>query len=128
MIDMAELGPLQKEIMETVWRLRKANVQDVLADVNARRKESLAYTTVMTVMTQLWEKGLLSRRKLGKAYVYRPTSDRRGYNVERIREFFSSLFGAGETVTASHILDALEDDDPAKVNELVKELKERNYI
>lgn len=125
---MAELGPLQKEILETVWRLRRTSVQSVLDDVNSRRKDALAYTTVMTVMSQLWEKGLLSRRKIGKAYFYRPTSDRRGYNVERIKEFFSTLFGAGEKVAASHILDALEDEDPAKVKELIEELKERNYI
>jgi predicted transcriptional regulator len=133
---MSDLGPLQKEVIEVMWNLRRASVQDVLDEINkkrinttngdVRKCEPLAYTTVMTVMTQLWEKRLLTRRKIGRAYVYRPTSDKRGYVVSRIQEFFDTLLGRGETTVASHLLDALEDE--GKINELLDELKNRKYI
>jgi len=139
---MSELGPLQQEVIETMWRLRRATVQDMLDAVNARRAraedardsagarktEPLAYTTIMTVMTQLWEKKLLTRRKIGRAYVYRPTSDERGYHVSRLQEFIAGLFGRNESVVASHLLDALEDEGGGRVDELIRELRERKYI
>lgn len=139
---MSELGPLQREIMETMWQMRRSTVQDVLDKVNARRARAagahdaagvrktdpLAYTTVMTVMTQLWEKKLLTRRKIGRAYVYRPTSDERGYHVSRLQEFIANLLGRNEGVVASHLLDALEDEGRGRVDELVRELRERRYI
>lgn len=125
---MSELGPLQKRIMDVIWRVRRASVQDVLDEINRGGRGALAYTTVMTVMTQLWEKGLLSRRKSGRAYIYRPTSDERGYNVRRIQEFFARLLGRDEKYVASHLLDALEDEDPDQIEALIKELKERKYL
>jgi len=123
-----DLGPLQGKIMEVLWRMRRGSVQAVLDEINKERAEPLAYTTVLTVMSQLWERGMLSRRKNGRSYIYRPTSDKRGYKVERIRNFFVSLFGTEEKVVASHLLDALEDEDPSRIDELVRELKERKYI
>jgi predicted transcriptional regulator len=114
--------------MEVLWRMRRGSVQAVLDEINKERAEPLAYTTVLTVMSQLWERGMLSRRKNGRSYIYRPTSDKRGYKVERIRNFFVSLFGTEEKVVASHLLDALEDEDPSRIDELVRELKERKYI
>jgi predicted transcriptional regulator len=44
------------------------SVRDVLETATGRRR---AYTTVMTVLERLWRKGLLSRRRLGRAYLYR---------------------------------------------------------
>lgn len=65
------LGPLEAEVMEAVWRARSAvTVRDVLARLNARRRPALAYTTVMTVMARLAEKGVLDRVRDGKSYRY----------------------------------------------------------
>lgn len=40
--------------------------------VQARLDSDLAYTTVMTVLTRLWNKGVLDRRRVNRAYVYSP--------------------------------------------------------
>lgn len=56
--------------MRAVWRLERARVPDVRKAL--RWPKPLAYTTVMTVLGRLVEKGFLAREKEGRFYVYRP--------------------------------------------------------
>src|SRR3979411_272764 len=70
----AFLGPLETDVMERLWKRRHATVRDVVDDLGKSR--SLAYTTVMTIMTRLHAKGLLVRDRDGKTYVYRPAFSR----------------------------------------------------
>ncbi|MGH2759093.1 MAG: BlaI/MecI/CopY family transcriptional regulator [Actinomycetota bacterium] len=68
------LGPLEAEVMRVVWPAKvPVSVREVLARLNEGRSEALAYTTVMTVMTRLADKGVLSRRPEGRGYVYEAT-------------------------------------------------------
>ena len=65
------LGPLGAEVLEAVWRLgRPLTVREVLVEVNSRRREPLAYTTIMTVLARLTQREALARRRVGRAYVY----------------------------------------------------------
>ena len=65
------LGPLEAEILETLWQLgRPASVRNVLESLNKARRPPLAYTTVMTVLSRLAEKGVLTRQQEGRGYVY----------------------------------------------------------
>ena len=69
------LGPLEGELMEILWRAKRPmTVRAVLEEANRRRARPLAYTTVMTVMTRLAEKGVLARRREGRSYAYDPTA------------------------------------------------------
>jgi predicted transcriptional regulator len=64
-------GPLESEVMDAVWRAaRPVAVREVVDDLNDSRPEPLAYTTVMTVMSRLTDKDVLSRRKAGRGYLY----------------------------------------------------------
>jgi predicted transcriptional regulator len=65
------LGPLEAEVMEIVWASDgPVSVRAMLEQLNRGRREQLAYTTVMTVMSRLVEKDVLSRRRDGRGYVY----------------------------------------------------------
>ena len=65
------LGPLESEIMQLVWGAEgPVSVRNVVDQLNARRREDLTYTTVMTVMTRLAEKGALTRVREGRGYHY----------------------------------------------------------
>jgi predicted transcriptional regulator len=66
------LGTLERDVMAVCWEQSDICVRDVCA----RLSSAVAYTTVMTTMDRLFKKGLLSRRKLGRAFVYRPTVTR----------------------------------------------------
>jgi len=65
------LGPLEAEVMEILWAADEPmTVRQLLERINRRRKPPLAYTTVMTIMSRLVEKEILSRAKQGRGYVY----------------------------------------------------------
>ena len=68
-----QLGPLENEVMALVWQASAPlPVRDVLETLNEARtrKNQLAYTTVMTVLSRLAEKGALHRTAAGRGYVY----------------------------------------------------------
>jgi predicted transcriptional regulator len=66
-----DFGPLESEVMDVVWQAgRPVAVREVIDDLNGSRSEPLAYTTVMTVMSRLADKDVLSRCKAGRGYVY----------------------------------------------------------
>lgn len=62
---------LEAEILKVVWERKSATVREVWLELRSQGKR-LAYTTVMTVMVRLYEKGVLKRTKEGKRYRYFP--------------------------------------------------------
>lgn len=68
--DISEtLSGLERQVFLAVRQSGQAQVHDIMARLGADGRE-LAYTTVMTVLVRLWEKGYLVRRKKGKAFRY----------------------------------------------------------
>lgn len=63
------LGDLERQVFLLVRGSGRASVADVTERLSAEGRP-LAYTTVMTVMTRLFEKGYFLRRRQGKAYLY----------------------------------------------------------
>jgi predicted transcriptional regulator len=67
------LGPLGAEVMAVLWSAGEPlSVRAVLDRLNHGRSERLAYTTVMTVLTRLAERGAATRTLAGRGYVYQP--------------------------------------------------------
>ena len=83
------LGPLETAVMERLWKRRQATVRDVVEDLAKSR--SLAYTTVMTIMTRLQAKGLLARERDGKTYVYRPALTRAEHRARLSQDLVRGL-------------------------------------
>ena len=78
-------GDLEAAVMDRMWSYgRAASVRDVLEDL--QRDRSIAYTTVMTVMDNLYKKGWLRRRRVGRAYEYEAVASREGYTAKLMRE------------------------------------------
>ncbi len=70
------LGPLEAEVMQGLWKAGEPlTVRQLLERLNDARSQPLAYTTVMTVMNRLAEKGALRRDRRGRGYAYEPTAD-----------------------------------------------------
>lgn len=63
------LGALEAEIMKYMWDIGQARVRHILKLIDNKRP--IAYTTVMTVMGHLVEKGLLTRTTNGNCYIYK---------------------------------------------------------
>ncbi len=70
------LGPLEAEAMERIWAAdRPLTVRELLDQLNDHRSSPLAYTTVMTVMSRLVDKGALTRERDGRGYRYAAAVD-----------------------------------------------------
>jgi predicted transcriptional regulator len=107
-----DFGPLESEVMDAVWRAeRPVAVREVVDDLNSRRSEVLAYTTVMTVMSRLTEKEVLSRRKAGRSYLYEANApDAAGIAVKDVLRAYGD-------VAVAHFADAAR-ADPALLRRL----------
>jgi predicted transcriptional regulator len=80
------LGSLESELMERLWFLGETSVRDLHGEFAPR----LAYTTVMTTLDRLYKKGLLTRRKAGKAYLYVAAFDQKQYR-ERLAQHWIGM-------------------------------------
>jgi predicted transcriptional regulator len=65
------IPPLELEALKSLWALGEATVREVQAEMNHRRP--LAYTTVLTLMDRLAARGVVTRRKQGRAHIYQAT-------------------------------------------------------
>ncbi len=83
------LGPLEQEVMDCVWREESVSVRDVHSCLKKSRK--IAYTTVMTIMTRLTDKGFLMRKRQGKAFFYSPKKTKEQTAKTMIRRIIDSL-------------------------------------
>lgn len=83
------MGDLESAIMLVLWRRGEPlAVKDVLDELSSDR--TLAYTTVMTVMERLWRKGLLTRIRHGRAFLYEPATSEAEYVASLMRDLLTS--------------------------------------
>ena len=86
--------PLELLCLKALWQLEEGNVKDVRRIVAQTRP--LAYTTIMTVLDRLVRKGRLTRRKLGRAFVYAPQDTRDALRRAAVRELLEDFFNGSE--------------------------------
>ena len=71
----AVLGPLEQRVMARLWQAGPQAVGEVMEALNGSTDRQLAYTTVMTILVRLNEKGLVTRQKDGRQYRYTAAVD-----------------------------------------------------
>lgn len=114
----AALFDLEADIMEAVWshgwdRFTVAEVQEALSGDRA-----LAYTTVMTTVGRLFEKGLLSREREGRRYIYRAALSREAFSEEMARRLLDSLPELGQQEAMALLVDQVAQSDGAELDRL----------
>lgn len=94
-----ELGDAELEVLKVLWDEGPATVRQVLTALHANGRK-LAYTTVLTFLTRLEQKGIVRSDKSGLAYVYQPTVSRDKITRSRLRSLVEQLYdgAAGELV------------------------------
>jgi predicted transcriptional regulator len=123
---LPELGPLEREVMEIIWRWRQSEVS--VRHVYLAFEERLAYTTLMTTLDRLHKKGLLERRKDGRAFLYSPRLSPQEFERSVARDVIDTLLGRGaegvEPVLAC-IVEAVSERDRALLDDLDRLIKEK---
>ena len=118
----AVLTDQELEIMKIVWRRERATVREVYEELLTRRK--IAYTTVMTMMGILEQKGRLKRTESERAYVYTPTEPAGEVVGSMVREFVKRVFNGSAKPLLVHLVEK-GDVTEEEIKEIGKLLKDK---
>lgn len=96
-----DLAPLELECMNALWPLGEATVREirqVLAEIRPR-----AYTTILTIMDRLAHKGIVTREKSGRAWMYRPNFSAEEARDRAIAQIVSHFFAGSAAALREHL-------------------------
>jgi BlaI family transcriptional regulator, penicillinase repressor len=118
------LTPQELAIMKVIWQLDKATVRDVYETLRKRRP--IAYTTVMTMMKILEEKGYLKKTRVDRAYLYKPTRPRHQVIGSMVRDFVDRVFDGASGALLVHLAKdrKLSRDERQEIRRLIEETDE----
>jgi len=117
----AILTDAELRLMDVLWTLGSANTTDVLKALPG--DEQLAYTTVLTTLRILEEKGYLRHTKDGKSFVYHPVVDRTEVRRGALRHLVSRFFQNSPELLVSNLI-ADEQLTPKHLQRLKKMIEE----
>ena len=114
-----KLTPVEWEIMDTIWELKKpASVRDVCKEAFPNGEK--AYTTIQTVMNTLEKKGFLNREKIGLVNFYTPHKSREKIIRSEMAQVVSRMFEGSVPAMANFLINT--------ENLSLEELKEIKFI
>jgi len=121
--DGSKLTDAELEIMHVVWELDGGTVRQVHERLNQQRP--LAYTTVMTMMNILEEKGHLTRTKAGRAYRYEPVRPKSQVISGMVDDFVGKVFeGSARPLVLSLVKDRkLSEKDLEEIARMIREVE-----
>jgi predicted transcriptional regulator len=113
---MRKLGDLEALVMEQLWAASEPqSVRQVLGALPDGRNR--AYTTVMTVLDNLFQKGFVQRERAGRAYAYTAAQSRAEYTAEVMEEALSR--GGDRGAALMHFVDQLAPEEAAQLRTLL---------
>jgi predicted transcriptional regulator len=120
----AALGKLEREVMELSWRKGEISVRDVYLAF----EERIAYTTLMTTLQRLHKKGMLERRKQGRAFFYSPRFSPLEFEQGIAKDLIEGLIGQAEDgvePVLACIVDAVSEHDRTFLDALDRLIQEK---
>ena len=121
---LTPLGETEMEVLHHVWDLRRATVAEVQARILRERK--VAYTTVMTVMKKLADKGYLQYEKDGATYIY--SAARSSEEVQRslVDDLVNKVFRGSSLALVQTLVrhEDLTDEERRDIKQLIEAMEE----
>src|SRR5271166_817512 len=96
-----DLAPLELDCMNILWPVGEGTVRDIRDRLAERRPR--AYTTIMTIMDRLARKGIVERRKVGRAYLYRPNLSAEDARSQALAQVIENFFGGSKEGLIGHL-------------------------
>lgn len=110
------MGSLEAEVLDVLWRAERPLTPAEVAEV---LDADLAYTTVMTILSRLWQKGLAERAKRGRAFAYSALVSEPDLAATRMRAVLAGT--SDQTATMSRFVEALDPREAAALRVLLEE-------
>jgi predicted transcriptional regulator len=115
-------GELEAKLMTAIWALDEPSGQEVIDYLGS----GLNYKTTLTVLNRLVEKGVLNRRKLGRAFVYKAIAPRDEFLSrvfdQMVRGMFDSDF---RHIALAQMVETVEDLDPQMLDNIANLIQQR---
>lgn len=121
-----QLGELQRIVLEAIWDLEGATVQEVINKLSPKRTP--AYTTILTTLQNLTKAGWVKPEKSGRAYVYHATKSRTQAGGKSIVAFVRRAFDGNTKAMLQTLLDEqeLSEDELNEIRKMIdKKRKEK---
>lgn len=121
---LTPLGETEMEVLHHVWDLGRATVADVRERILEHR--SVAYTTVMTVMKNLADKGYLDYEKEGSAYVYSPGRDADEVRHSLLHGMLRKVFKGSPSALVQTLIkyEDLSEQDRREIIEMIETMED----
>lgn len=116
------LGLLEAEVMSVVWNQGDVSVRDVHRKLNMARP--VAYTTVMTTLGRLTDKGLLSRDETQLAHRYFPRVSRDQYERSAVRSVMDWLMSQFGDPALAYFIDRVDKEDHEVIDRIRRAIEE----
>ena len=122
-IPESDVGTAELEVLKTLWDEGPATVREVMNHLHAQGRK-VAYTTVLTFLTRLEQKGFVKSDKSGLAYVYRPKVTREKVSRSRLKSLLEELYdGAAAPLVLQLVREKrLSRKEIAELQRLIEEL------
>lgn len=117
------LGPLETDIMQIIWQDERSTVKKVHRKLSQQRE--IAYTTVMTTMSRLAEKGVLRRHREGLAYVYTPAITEADFVTMVVQQVLDGLLDDYSTTAIDYMIDYLARRNPKELRRIQQTIQAR---
>ena len=115
-------GELEAKLIAAVWELEEASVQAVIDHLGGE----LNYKTAMTVLNRMTVKGVLSRHKSGRAFVYRATASKKellaGVFDQMVRGMFNDDF---RQIALAQLIETAQTLDPKLLDDISRLIEQR---
>lgn len=121
---LTPLGETEMEVLNHVWDMGEATVKQVRKRI--LKKREVAYTTIMTVMKNLAEKGYLKYRKDGVTYVYSPAQKPESVRSNLIKDLMSKVFKGSPKQLVQTLVKSkdLTDKDLADIKDMINKMED----
>jgi predicted transcriptional regulator len=96
-----DLAPLELECLSVLWPSGESSVREIHRALAASRPR--AYTTVLTIMDRLEQKGIVTRRKVGRAFRYQPRLSAEEARLQAVRKIVEGFFDGSPEALAAHL-------------------------
>jgi len=120
---LTPMGETEMEILQLVWERGESTVADIQEEIMKHRK--VAYTTVMTIMKNLADKGYLTYRKEGLTYVYSPKKPEEDVKSSLLEAILNKVFKGSPSELVQTLVkrEKLSDAERDEIISLIKKMK-----
>jgi len=117
--------PAELEILQVIWQRGPSTVREVMNVLNGRKRR--AYTSVMSLMTVMAEKGQLRQRPRGRAFVYSARISQARAQSRMVRDLLQRVFDGSASTLVTQLLQQAEPDseEMKEIRKIIVEFEQK---